>query len=237
MKGKLYGLGIGPGDPELLTLKAYRLLRSVAVVCVPKSKQENASVALDIVRPHLLEGQKVIEVVMPMHRDRQLLQEYWRQAARQVLVHLHQGQNVAFLTLGDPLFYSTYAYLMRAVVELDPGIQAETVPGITSINAAAARLNLPLAEGAEGLAVLPHLEDMAELDTVLKTFPNVVLMKAARYSEEIVKYLEDHGLTECATLVSRCGQKDEQVVRDVRILKDTPVDYFSLMLIRQGGES
>ena len=136
--GTLYGLGVGPGDPEWIAVKAVRILAACRHVFVPKARGEGESVALDIARSYLRPDAVVHELTFPMSKDQGVLAESWRQAAEQVCGRLRQGEDAAFLTLGDPLLYSTYIYLLRAVRELQPEINVVTVPGITAISAAAA---------------------------------------------------------------------------------------------------
>ncbi|TLM98344.1 precorrin-2 C(20)-methyltransferase, partial [bacterium] len=115
MKGKFYGIGVGPGYPELLTLKAYRLLQQVDVLCIPKSRMEKESLALNIVRQSLDRDFRVLELLFPMSHDEEVLAAHWDRAAEQVAAELAAGYNVAFITIGDPMFYSTYAYLLQRV--------------------------------------------------------------------------------------------------------------------------
>lgn len=234
MKGKFYGLGVGPGDPELLTVKAHRILREADVVCVPVSKMEKESLALSIVRPYLLEGKQVMELHMPMTQDETTLEASWSGAAEQILPCLQEGKQVAFLTLGDPSLFSTYTYLMTRIKQADPEIGVETVPGITSLAAAAARINLPLAEGEERLTIVPALRDVEELRGILAESSNVVLMKVSRQFPEIVRVLEEEGRLKDAVMVTRCGQPQERIIQDLRQVAGEKVDYMSLIIIKKG---
>lgn len=235
MKGKFIGIGIGPGDPELLTLKAQRLIQETEIICVPKTSKDKDSVALKIIQPYLSDRQKIVELIMPMTKDKAVLTEHWENASKNILEYLHQGKNVVCVTLGDASLYSTYSYLLKYVKKADPEIEVETVPGITSFAASAARLNLPLAEGNEKLAILPAVEDLAELTKVLDNFENVVLMKVPSRLAEIIDILEAKGSLKKAVLISRCGQEQERIEWDLRILREQKLDYLSLILVKQGG--
>lgn len=146
----VYAVGVGPGDPELLTRKAERILRSVDVILTPVSHPTEASVALETIREFIDETrQKIIVHQFPMTADRSRLIPAWQEAAALIAAHAEAGRSVAFITIGDPLFYSTFIYLLRILRETWPQIPIEIVPGISSINAAASQAALPLVEGDE----------------------------------------------------------------------------------------
>ncbi|HEY9072563.1 MAG TPA: precorrin-2 C(20)-methyltransferase, partial [Desulfobaccales bacterium] len=146
--GTLYGIGVGPGDPDLITLKAVRLLQHVPHIFASCSTKNSYSLALNIVRPHL-NGAGIEHLPFPMTKEPQVLKEAWEKNAARVLEVLNSGSDAAFITLGDPLTYSTFGYLLKTLKRLNPEVQAVTVPGITSYAAAAARTHIPLTEGEE----------------------------------------------------------------------------------------
>ncbi|HBS58083.1 MAG TPA: precorrin-2 C(20)-methyltransferase [Firmicutes bacterium] len=235
MKGKFFGLGVGPGDPELLTLKAYRILNEVDVICMPKSRLERECVAYNIVRP-LLRGEKeIVELYMPMTRDAEILEQEWQKGAATILAFLRRGLDVAFITIGDAMLYSTYSYLMAKIKALDEEIEITTVPGITSFAATAAALNIPLAEGEERLAIVPSIENPQKLPEVLAQFPNVVLMKVAPNFNEILDVLEAEKVQDKAVLVSHCSTPRQQCEYDLERLRGSKPDYLSLILVKQQG--
>ncbi|MDF9408845.1 precorrin-2 C(20)-methyltransferase [Pelotomaculum isophthalicicum JI] len=236
MAGKLYGLGVGPGDPELITLKALRVLQQVPVVAVPVSRHGEDSLALTVAKSHLRPEQEIITLQMPMSRDQECLEKAWEAAAGRLLEKLGKGLDVAFLTLGDASLYSSYSYLMEKVGELESGVEIETVPGVTSFAAAAARLNQPLAKGDEPLAVVPLLEDPEVLGELLPHFSNMVLMKVARRYDEIVRVLKENGRAENAVLISRCGLDGEIVSRDLDEGIGKKHDYLTAIIVK-GAES
>lgn len=237
--GKLYGIGVGPGDPRLLTLLAVEVLQTVDIVAIPKSKMERESVAWDIAKVHCPATVRLIELEMPMTSDQQVLAKAWQEGAQTLLGELKQGKSVAFITLGDPSLYSTYSYLLNILQEELPAECIVTVPGITAMAAAAARINLPLATGDEPLLVLPSTEDVAEhLD-----FPNLVLMKVSRRLPEMLTLLEERERK--AVLLTRLGQAGEKIRWEPKPQEfaDDKVDYLSLLLVkkdllgRKNGES
>ncbi len=235
MTGKFYGIGVGPGDPGLLTLRAAELLKTADVVCLPRSAAENESVALKVAGAYIGAAAELIEVSTPMTRDRALLEAEWRRGAETIAARLAAGKNVAFITIGDAMLFSTYTYLLRHVRALLPDVEVESVPGVTSFAAAAAHLDLALAEGAEKLAVVPAVDDPEALRPLLAAFDNVVLMKVAGKYDEIVAILTDLGLKDKAVYVSRLGYPDQFVTFDLDSLAGKKRDYLSLILIKKGG--
>lgn len=230
--GKLYGLGLGPGDPELLTVKASRILGRVSVVAVPKGGPDRPSLALEVAAPYLRPGQEILELLLPMTRDRDQRQEAWAGSAREIARRLEQGLDVAFLTLGDLFTYSTYAYLREHLQQLMPGLAVENVPGVTSFAAAASAAAWPLAEGDETLAVVPGSIAVSAMASLLDCFSTVVILKAAGRYREWVELLRRKGLEQEAVLVSRCGFPDEICSRDLDEWVDREMSYFSLILAR-----
>lgn len=227
--GKFYGVGVGPGDPQLLTLQAVDVLRSVDLVAIPKSKMDRESVAWDIAKIHCPADVRLVELEMPMTSDQAVLAKAWQDGAQIILRELKEGKSVAFITLGDPSLYSTYSYLLNILQAELPQEQIVTVPGITAMAAAAARINLPLATGDEPLLVLPSTEDVGNfLD-----FPNLVLMKVSRRLPEILTLLEER--EKKAVLLTRLGQGGEKIRWEPKAEDFTTekIDYLSLMLVKK----
>ena len=139
-KGTLFGIGIGPGDPQLLTLKAKEILRKADVIFAPKARIKSGSMAVDIIKSHIRKTDKVKQLLFPMTKDKKRLQSFWKRAALRVYKEISLGKNVAFVTVGDPFIYSTYIYLLRHIRKLDKQLKVVTVPGISAINAASALL-------------------------------------------------------------------------------------------------
>jgi precorrin-2/cobalt-factor-2 C20-methyltransferase len=231
--GTFYGVGIGPGDPEQLSLKALRVIKSVGHVFVPKAETKGESFALDIVSPYV-DRAKVHEMVFPMIRDPKKLEEFWKLAADEMLAFLRRGEDVAFLTIGDPLTFSTYNYVLSIVRRELPEERIMTVPGITSYNAVAARASFSLAEGKEKIAILPVPDgEIASLRGILDTFDTVVLMKVAKKLDAVLDLLEEMGLTDRAVFGSYVGTGKEFVSRDLRSLKGTGRGYMSVIIVRK----
>ncbi|MDP1853906.1 MAG: precorrin-2 C(20)-methyltransferase [Candidatus Omnitrophota bacterium] len=231
--GKLYGIGIGPGDPKLLTLRAKEILDSVKTIFVPKARDGEASCARSILNRVIKKPKKYIELVFPMTKDKQKLNLSWQAAAKKVAQTIAKERDAAFVTIGDPFVYSTYIYLLNAMQAQYPNIESETIPGITSFCAASCASGIPLVKQNEKLAVLPVGRDMAVIEKTLKEFDTVVLMKVGAKLGKVIKLLKKLNLIDNSVLVSRVGHPDERIIKDVSSLKDDKLGYLSVMIIRR----
>ena len=229
MQGKLYGVGVGPGDPELLTLKALRLIKDNEVIAVP-GKEIQASVAYQIVKGAYeeLDEKTLIPVAMPMTKDPQVLKANHDKAADQVESYLKEGKNVVFLTLGDTTVYSTYLYVHKRILER--GYEAEIVSGITSFCAVAARLNMGLVEADQPLHVIPATYKAQEMDEILKLPGTKVLMKTGKKMKQVKESIEKSG--QKAVMIENCGMPSEKIYRSV---EEIPEDsgYYSLIIVKE----
>lgn len=229
MQGKLYGVGVGPGDPELLTLKALRLIKENEVIAVP-GKDIRASVAYQIVKGAYedLDKKILISVAMPMTKDPQVLKANHDKAADQVEDYLREGKNVVFLTLGDTTVYSTYLYVHKRILER--GYEAEIVSGITSFCAVAARLNMGLVEADQPLHVIPATYKAQEMDEILKLPGTKVLMKTGKKMKQVKESIEKSG--QKAVMIENCGMPSEKIYRSA---EEIPEDsgYYSLIIVKE----
>lgn len=223
---------MGPGDPELLTIKAMHTMQRMDCIFVPKSNTKEDSLALEIVKDHV-KGKRVIEQVYPMTKDKSILNAAWLKSAEEVCAEVRKGHDAAYLTLGDPMTFSTYIYLLRHLNTMLPKHAIHTIPGITSYNAAACMANYPLLTGDERLAVIPVPKDIAELRPLLETFDTVVMMKVAKKLDEVIQFLEEMKLTENALFASYIGQKDAYLTCDLVSLKGSGRGYMSVLIVKQ----
>ncbi|MCX5821100.1 MAG: precorrin-2 C(20)-methyltransferase [Deltaproteobacteria bacterium] len=233
MFGTLYGIGIGPGDPELITLKGARLISACRNLFVPKARTASESVALDIARPLLAPGVRIEELLFPMTADRKELAERWDAAAARVAAVLTAGEDACFLTLGDPLLYSTYIYLLRALRKIIPDLNAVTVPGITAFGAAAALTDFPVGEGREPVTIVPAADDLIAVRRALTAGGTVVLMKIGKRLPEVLDLLDGEGLLESSVFVSHATMAGQRIETDLRRLKaEAPeAGYLSIILV------
>ena len=231
--GTLYGIGVGPGDPELITLKAAKILRCTDAIFAAASPQKSHSLAFQIASSHLKEGVSVMLLNFPMTRKKDELKSAWAENARKVLSILKQGKNAVFLTLGDPMTYSTFGYLMRTIKEIAPDTPIEIVPGITSYQAGAATCGFVLAEGEESFTVISGALGAQRLKEVVKHSDNVVMLKVYRSYNEIRNTLDDLDLTGNSILISWCGLNGERIIRNLKGSSNTNPPYLSFLLIRK----
>jgi precorrin-2/cobalt-factor-2 C20-methyltransferase len=233
--GTLYGIGVGPGDPELLTLKAVNILRRVDVVLAASSSRNEYSIAQDIARPHLHDSVPVVKLDFPMTRDREALETAWKENARIAARELLKGRDAAFLTLGDPMVYSTFGYLARTVARLHPEIPVRVVPGITSFQAAAAGNGVPLVESGENLLILSGVNDAHVLSESLEQADNTVILKSYRNFSAIREVVTQHGLADRSFFVSRIGLSGEVGKCSLSEAPETP-SYLSLVVVKKGHD-
>jgi precorrin-2/cobalt-factor-2 C20-methyltransferase len=232
----VYAVGVGPGDPELLTRKAERVLRQADVVLAPVSNPSEASVALETVR-EFLDGsrQEIIIHQFPMTSDRSRLIPAWQEAAALIADRVLAGKDVAFITIGDPLLYSTFIYLLRIFRESYPQIDIEIIPGISSINTSAAAACVPLAEADERIAIIPATAGMDKVVEALAAYDTVVLLKVKPLFKEIIATLRQMGRERSSLFVERVGSSRQKVLTDLADMAAHTPDYLSLMIIRQPG--
>ncbi|KMY68695.1 precorrin-2 C20-methyltransferase [Desulfocarbo indianensis] len=234
--GTLYGLGVGPGDPKLITLRALEVLKTVDLVFAAGSNKNDYSLALNIVRDHLPPQTPVRKLDFPMTKDPAARRKAWRRNAEEVLAELRQGRHAAFLTLGDPLTYSTFGYLAQTILQMAPQTPVETVPGITAYHAAAARLNLPLVEDRQSLTVVSGVSDAAEISRLARAGGTVVILKTYRNYDAILDALGPLNHGRQAYTVCACGLEGELVARDPESLRGRDMPYLSLMIVKQPAE-
>lgn len=235
--GCLYGVGVGPGDPELLTLKALRVIQSVQVVAVPYSKENEESYALNIVSDYLLPRQAVKKLYFPMTKDLEVRKKHRQAAALELAELLRDGVNVAFLTEGDPLLHSTFQYILE---HLPPSLPVQVIPGISSVMAAAAEAQFPLVSGHQRLAVIPStFESPEDLRMVFAQFDTVVLMKVHTVLRPVIELLREYNLLDRAVIVERASHPLQKVYRNIESVDREALHYLSLMIVhtrREGAQ-
>ena len=230
----VYAVGVGPGDPELLTRKAERILRSVDVILAPVSNPADASVALSTIREFINEErQEIIVHQFPMTSDRARLIPAWQEAAALIAAHAEAGRSVAFITIGDPLFYSTFIYLLRLLREQWPLIPIEIIPGISSINAAASEAALPLVEGDERMVVIPATAGIEQIKAALDTYETVVLLKVKPLFPAIMELLRMTEREQTTVFVERVGSDRQKVLTNFNEIAAHSPDYLSLLIIKR----
>jgi precorrin-2/cobalt-factor-2 C20-methyltransferase len=231
--GIFYGIGVGPGDPELITMKGAKALARCRDVFVPKARLEGDSTALGIAGHYLSADSRVHELLFPMTSDQAELARCWEDAANRIAQVLERGDDACFLTLGDPLLYSTYIYVLRALRRRVPELEVSTVPGITSFSAAAALTEFPVGEAREPITIVPTADDLDAVRTALRGAGTLILMKIGKRLGRVLDLLEEAGLMERAVFVSNAGQVGQHVETNLYRLREEGFEagYFSIMLV------
>ncbi len=233
--GKFYGVGVGPGDPELITLKALKVLKRADIIFSPKAKMKEDSLAREIVEKVLGEKKDIMEIEFPMTKNVEELKERYLNSAGIILRKIKEGKDVAYLTIGDPLLYSTYIYLANALKELSPGLKIETVPGIPAYSAVAARFDYSLAEKDERICICPVPGDMEDLREIITKNDTIVIMKAAKRLPLIINLLGEMNLLRYSVFGSHVGMEGEKLINGAKepFIVSENEGYLSTIIVRK----
>ncbi len=233
-RGSFYGLGVGPGDPELLTIKAQKTLQSVAVICFTQLDDGQESYALSVVKGILEAANPVfLAITIPYDDDTPVSQQTWDDAAKEIAVHLENGGDVAFITEGDPMLYSEFFQVLESVKVVVQDLKVEVIPGVSSVMAAAASSGMPLVTHGQRLTILPKVYGIDDLMEAIANSDTTVLMEV---DEDLLRALasrEKLGLSGKATYVRQASTVRENVEEDISKLEAEDLDYFSLLIIRR----
>ncbi|MBW4664296.1 MAG: precorrin-2 C(20)-methyltransferase [Chroococcus sp. CMT-3BRIN-NPC107] len=230
--GTLYGISVGTGDPELITVKGLKLLQTAKVIAFPAGINGKLGIAQQIVAPWISLHQHQIALNFPYVQERLVLESAWQRAAAQVWQYLQQGTDVAFVCEGDVSFYSTFSYLAQTLQQIHPESLVQSIPGVCSPMAAASALKLPLTVGAEKLVILPAIYQLQELEAVLDWAEVVVLMKVASVYPQVWKILERRDLLERSRIVERATQKAMVIYDNLRDRPSLQLPYFSILIVQ-----
>lgn len=225
---KLYGIGVGPGNPELITVKAINILKKIDIVAVPKSKNDEQSIALDIANPYLNKNTKIIFLEFPMIKNKIKLEEFRKTNAGKIIDLIKKNKNIAFLTLGDPLFYSTFIYLFEY---LDRKIDIEIVPGVFSFSAIASKIQMPLVKGNESIAVFTDF-NKNKIEKALLIFNTIIFMKVSTYHKELALIIKEKKMENNFAMISNYGFKNEKISKNINDLKDNRIDYLTTLILK-----
>lgn len=226
MKGELYGVGVGPGDPELMTLKAVRIINQCRYIAVPYSKS-GRQVALDICKDYL-KDKVIIHVTTPMTYDSMEKELNYCEETKKLFDILDKGHDVVFVTLGDPTVYSTYTYIEKIAKKSD--YKTHWVAGVTSFCAAAAALGIPLCEKDQPLTIIPG--SYRDVDDHNMFSGGVVFMKSGKKTKELVDDLNTHKKNIDCVLVENVGMNNERITKDLGRLPED-IGYFSMLIYKE----
>jgi precorrin-2/cobalt-factor-2 C20-methyltransferase len=231
--GILYGISIGTGDPELITVKGLRILQSSDVVAFPAGVNNRLGVAQKIIKFWLQPQHQILPLDFPYVQDELKLHTAWSKAAQQVWQELSLGKNIAFACLGDVNFYGTFTYLAQTLERSHPEITIETVPGVCSPMAIASVLGIPLTVNQQKMAVLPALYAVQELETALDWAEVVVLLKVSSVYPQVWQILEQRNLLASSAIIEKATFPEQKIYRDLRNHPQLDLSYFSVLLINQ----
>jgi precorrin-2/cobalt-factor-2 C20-methyltransferase len=230
--GLFYGVGVGPGDPELITRKAERILRAVDCIFLPSGERSGSSFVRRIVEPLGLPDERFRPVSLCMARDRSADRNAYARAAAAIVEELRQGKSAAWVTEGDPLFYSTFLHVYAELGRY-PEVRVEIIPGVTSTSAAAARAGLPVARLDERVAVLPAAYGLERLPGLLDQFATVFLLKVHSHFDKLLGALASLRGGIRAVYLEQLGTPAERVITDLESLRGQELPYFSLVILRR----
>ncbi|AFZ43152.1 precorrin-2 C20-methyltransferase [Halothece sp. PCC 7418] len=229
---KLYGVSVGTGDPELITVKGLKCLQEADIVAFPEGINGKSGIAQRIISPWLQSHQMLLPLKFPYIQDDQELTEAWNVAAQTVLPYLQKGEDVTFACEGDISFYSTFTYLAQMVQKLDPTIGVETIPGVCSPMAVASELGIPLTARSQRLIILPTLYHLEELEKAFQVAEVVVLMKFSSLYSQIWELLQTKNLLDHSYIIERATMPEQVVYKDLKEQADLKLSYFSVMIIK-----
>lgn len=232
--GTLYGVGVGPGDPELITVKGINLIKQASIIAFPAGINGKSGIAEQIAAQWCVPHQHRLSLSFPYVQDSEVLTTAWQEAAITVWQHLSQGDDVVFLCEGDISFYSTFSHLADALHQQYPDVSIEMVPGVCSPMAAAAALKRPLTEQAQRLVVLPALYTVSELETALDMAETVVLMKLKSVYEQVWPILQRRHLLNQSYVVEWATWPQQCIYDDLGDRPSLDLSYFSVLVIHQG---
>jgi precorrin-2/cobalt-factor-2 C20-methyltransferase len=237
-QGLFVGVGVGPGDPELITLKAQRFILQADVIsylCNESGQSQAKTIAAEAIALSVRTDQQFLPVVMPMNEDREQANQAYDKATEAILGYLALGKTVVFLCEGDPLFFGSFAYLLERLQREEIQYDCEIVPGISSVHAAASALQSPLTMLKESFVVMSGRHSDEQLVSALQQHDSVVIMKAGRSRLKIIRALEKTNRIDDASYLEYVGRKQENIVRDIRQLPKVAGPYFSLFVVTKSA--
>ena len=232
-------IGCGPGDPDLVTVRAATLLKNADIIFAPTAREGKPSIALSIVQKYLNVAVETVSLIFPMVKDREYMRQYWRKNADQIVAAAKMGKKVVYITVGDPSLYSTWIYIQREITSRYPEIHLIIIPGIPSVFAFAAQAKISLAEGDETLGIIPACYDLDKVKRTANSCDTVVFLKDGRYFVDVVNMLGDAGFSdESVITIAQDVSVGKEVMKrnslkELRQNKETTEKYFSLMVAKR----
>ena len=239
MAGGLTGIGVGPGEADLLTVRAVNAIKNADIIMCPASAPDRPSIALSVVSDMVDEPrQEVIKLVFPMTKDRDILEETWRKNAEIMAQKVATGKNVVYLTVGDPYLYSTWIYMHRHLSASHPDMQISVIPGIVSMFTFASKVGVSIAEGAEKVAVIPSCYDMAGVKEIAKHAESMIFLKDGRYFDQVIQVLRESGFgNDSLFAIGQSLGSDQEKIQKMTLGEVDNADlgsrYFSILVVKR----
>jgi len=236
----LIGIGVGPGDPELLTVKAVNAIHNADIIMCPASKEDRPSIALSVVSSLIdkSKNQKIVKLIFPMTKDKDVLEETWKKNAKIMAETVLSGKNVVYLTVGDPYLYSTWIYMHKDLKENFPNMKISVIPGIVSMFTFASKVGVSIAEGAEKVAIIPSCYDLSSVKEIAKNSETMVFLKDGRYFDQVIQVLKESGFPDDS--IFAIGQDlgtDKEIIRKLTLgeVNDETLTtkYFSILVVKR----
>ena len=237
---ELIGIGVGPGDPDLLTVKAVKAIQSADTIMCPASNEDRPSIALSVVTPLIdkSKNQEIIKLIFPMTKDKDVLEKHWKENARIMADKVLSGKNVVYLTVGEPYLYSTWIYMHREIEANHPEMKVSVIPGIVSMFTFASKVGISIAEGAEKVAIIPSCYDLSSVKEIAKNSEVLVFLKDGRYFDQVIELLRESGFPDDS--IFAIGQDlgtDHEIIRKMKLGEvndDTlTTKYFSILVVKR----
>ena len=237
---ELIGIGVGPGDPELLTVKAVNAIHNADVIMCPASKEDRPSIALSVVSSLIdkSKNQEIVKLIFPMTKDKEVLDATWIKNAKIMAEKVLSGKNVVYLTIGDPYLYSTWIYMHREIEKNHPTMKISVIPGIVSMFTFAAKVGISIAEGAEKVSIIPSCYDLSTVKEIAKNSETMVFLKDGRYFEQVIELLKEAGFSDDSIFaIGQDLDTENEIVKKLtlgEVTKDTmTTKYFSIMVVKR----
>ena len=236
----LIGIGVGPGDVDLLTVKAVKAIQSADIIMCPASKEDRPSIALGVVSPIIdkSKNQEIVKLIFPMTKDKDVLEATWKKNAKIMAETVLTGKNVVYLTVGDPFLYSTWIYMHKDLTENYPDMDISVIPGIVSMFTFAAKVGVSIAEGAEKVAIIPSCYDLSSVKEIAKNSESMIFLKDGRYFDQVIEVLKESGFPDNS--IFAIGQDlgtENEIIRKMtlgEVNDDTlTTKYFSILVVKR----
>jgi precorrin-2/cobalt-factor-2 C20-methyltransferase len=237
---ELVGIGVGPGDPDLLTVKAVKAIHNADIIMCPASKEDRPSIALSVVSPLIdkSKNQEIVKLIFPMTKDKNILEETWKKNAKIMAEKVLLGKNVVYLTLGDPYLYSTWIYMHKDITENYPEMKISVIPGIVSMFTFASKVGISIAEGAEKVAIIPSCYDLSSVKEIAKNSETMIFLKDGRYFDQVIDVLKESGFPDDS--IFAIGQDlgtDHEIIKKLTLgeVNDNTLTtkYFSILVVKR----